>query len=118
MLMSRVAITPSEVAFNRGLQFVMAAVVGVVQGELLQCRKMAFDAVEPRGICRRPVERDVVRCGISKHLGLVMKVALSSTMCRVSRRGYCRRSHLRNARNVSPFLCEANVPTSVSRSRS
>ena len=66
------AITPRQVLLNRFLLFGMTAIVGILQGKLLQCRKMAFNPIEPRGIGRRPVKSDVVRFCIRQHLGLMM----------------------------------------------
>lgn len=65
-------VSPREVLFNCVLLFGMTAIVGIIQGKLLQCRKMALDAIEPRGIGRRPVKPDVVGFCIRQHLGLMM----------------------------------------------
>jgi len=66
------AISPSQIVINGGFLFRMAAIIGIVQREFLQRRKMALDAIEPRGIRRRPVQPQVVRFRIRQHLGFVM----------------------------------------------
>lgn len=67
------AVSPRQVVFNRFLLLGMAAVIRVVQGKLLQRRKMALNAIEPRGIGRRPVKLDLVGRRIRQHLRLAMK---------------------------------------------
>lgn len=65
-------IAPGQVLFDRFLLVWMAAIVSIVQCKLLQRCEVALDAIEPRGIRRRPVERDVMRRRIRLHLCFVM----------------------------------------------
>ena len=57
----------------RFLKLAMTSVVGVFQGELLQGRKVAFDAVQPRSAGRREVKLDPLSGGILQYFGPVMK---------------------------------------------
>lgn len=66
------AISPSQVLLNRRFLFRMAAMIGIVQREFLQRRKMALDAIQPRRIRRRPVQPQFVGFRIRQHLGFVM----------------------------------------------
>ena len=50
----------------------MAAVVGGFQGELLERRKVALDAIEPRCLSRREIETNVVGRGPGANLSLEM----------------------------------------------
>ena len=49
-----------QIALDGGLLVRVASVVGIVQREILEGRKLALDAVEPGGIRRRRVQLDVV----------------------------------------------------------
>jgi hypothetical protein len=64
---SPLTVSPAEVAAEGLLRLGMAAVVHVVQAELLEGCKVALDPVQPRGARRREVERHAVGCGIGQH---------------------------------------------------
>ena len=58
---------------NRCLLFFVAAVVRIIQGKFLQGREVTFNPIQPGGVCRCPVELDLVRGRIAANLCLPMK---------------------------------------------
>src|SRR5262249_51770977 len=66
-------IPPCHVQLDRLLQRLVTAVIGVVQGELLQLGELALDPVPPRGVGRRQVELDLVPPRPRHHLGLEVR---------------------------------------------
>jgi len=81
------AVSPRQILLYRCLLFRVAAIVRIVQGKLLQCCKMALNAIEPRRIGRRPVKLDIVGFRIRQHLGFVMvrRVVQNNMQCFLSR---------------------------------
>src|SRR5262245_7841755 len=70
------AVAPTQVLVNGLLLFGMTAVVGGLQGELLERREVALDAIEPRRLSRREVEANVVLRGPSANLGLEVRAVV------------------------------------------
>lgn len=66
------AVPPYQVLFNGSFLFRMTAVVRIIQCKFLQRCKVTLDAIEPRGIRRRPVELNIVRGRVRLHLRFVM----------------------------------------------
>ena len=67
------AIAPRQIACDGGLLFLMAAIVRIIHRKLLQGREVTFNAVQPRGVGRRPVKPDAVGGDVPQHFIRAMK---------------------------------------------
>ncbi len=70
------AISPRQVTPDRYLLFLMVAVIAIVQGEFLQGREVAFDAVQPGGPCGCEVKFNSMAGGIGQNLCLQMEAGI------------------------------------------
>jgi hypothetical protein len=66
-------IAPDDVPANHAGLFGLAGLVGAVEREVVQGCELRLDAVQPRGICRRVGDLDVVRRGPGADPGVFVR---------------------------------------------